>query len=253
MKRILIKIAKETGKLLAEQFDLEHSREIHEVKGKNDVATKTDILAENLIIQRLKENDIKCTVISEEAGRINLGGSEYNIYIDPLDGTMNFLNKIPIYVTMLAVEKNNEIITGIVYNPNTKELTFAEKNKGTFINNKRVKVRGKNSLDDAILEFDYYWSDSKKSMDVFLKCVVGRQMRKFNCIGYEYSLLASGKIDVIAGNWSTLHDMSPGKIIIEEAGGKFIDFSGKPWNKESGNVIAANPKLADQLVEILRD
>ena len=228
MKRILINIAKETGKLLEEQFDLDHSREIHKIKEKFavDLSTKTDILAESFIIQKIKESGIACTILSEEIGKIDLGSEERKFYVDPLDGTMNFYNRIPIYGTMIALEENNEIKMGVICIPITKELIFAEKNKGTFINNKEVEVRRRNTLDEAIIDFDYAWYGDKKSVDVYLNCVADKQTRRFGCIGFQYSLLA---------------------------GGKFIDFNGNQWHTKSENAIIASPLIADQLLEKIRD
>ena len=127
MKEILIDIAKDAGKLLLDNFGNREMSQILQQKEGIDYSIKMDKMVEDRIIGNLKKNGIKGIVISEEIGKVDLGEGDYKIFVDPLDGTLNYSRGIPFFCTSIGVQKNNEMVYGVVYYPFGDELFFAEK------------------------------------------------------------------------------------------------------------------------------
>ena len=160
-----VNIAKETGKILLENFrkeDLNLSW-----KGEHDVVTEVDHASEKYIIEQIRDSKMKCKILSEETGIINLNGEEYEWIIDPLDGTYNYMRGIPHFCVSIGLEKNGEMILGIIYDPYKKDLFVGEKKLGATLNGKKIQVSdAKNLKNNAIL---LEWSIEGSDLDTMLK------------------------------------------------------------------------------------
>ncbi len=254
MKEVLIKTAKESGKILLDNIGGEKATTVLEQKSRYDYSTKMDKLIEDKIIQDFRENGIKGTVIAEEGGETKLSDDDYKIYVDPLDGTINYSIEIPVFCTSIGVKKGNEMKMGVIYYPVRDELFFAERGKGAFLNGEKIYLSGQNSLEDSTLEVGWS-SDQKKERDDILKkleMVVG--VRMLCCAALAVAFVGCGRFDGLV-HTSAHHpwDIAAGSVIIEEAGGKIIDFNGKRWDENSETLVASNKVLHKQLLEVLED
>ncbi|MEM5874788.1 MAG: inositol monophosphatase [Candidatus Aenigmatarchaeota archaeon] len=238
MKRILFSAVKKVGKYLKEVFYNREGIEKVEMKNNGDFSIKADLIAEEIYLSEFSNLDVK--IITEEKGTI---GNESDILIiDPLDGTINFHLGIPIFCTQIAFLSQQNI--SIIYLPITKELFFSI-NKKSFLNKKEIKVSEKNDLNKAIIDFG-----TKAIIDeklISLKCLF---RRCFASAGISLAYTASSKIDASIMKNCFIWDYMPGKILVENAGGKFLEFNGEyHFDFEKKNLIAGNKNIVKKIIE----
>jgi myo-inositol-1(or 4)-monophosphatase len=140
-------IARQAGELLAGYFE---RRIPFELKGEHDLVTEADRASEKLIVQRLREHFPDHDIVAEEGGG-HLTGSEYRWYVDPLDGTTNFAHGFPVYNVSMGLERSGELIAGVIYDPNQKEMFAAERGAGATLNGERIRVSSASRLTDALV------------------------------------------------------------------------------------------------------
>ncbi|MDD4353094.1 MAG: inositol monophosphatase [Candidatus Nanoarchaeia archaeon] len=242
---IAIKAAKEAGKILIQKYPLID----YNLKQDNSPVTEADRIAENKIKTIIKKYCPNHGFICEESGNEN-NNSEYKWIIDPLDGTKNYLRKIPFFSTLIALSKNDEIILGVSYAPLLKELIYAEKGKGAYLNGKKINVSKIDLLEKSYLSFGGINLFEKKGNLKQLLSLAGKTMgRRGFGDAYSYHLLASGKIDIMVEPKTNIWDFAPFCIIIKEAGGKITDIKGKSISLKSDSVISTNGLLQDKVVK----
>ena len=145
---IMIKAVEKASKAIIRDFGEVEKLQVSK-KGPHDFVTKTDRYVEKVLIEELSNTKKKFSFITEETGTI-INKDKENIWIiDPIDGTTNFLHGIPHFAICVALQPKNEIISGLIFDPIKDEMFFAEKDKGAFLNNQRLRVSKKNSLDDC--------------------------------------------------------------------------------------------------------
>ena len=222
-------------------------------KGPGDFVTAADKKAEKIIIEELLKADPKCGVLSEEAGEINKDNKDNRWIIDPIDGTLNFLNGVPQFAISIGYEEKGEIISGIIFDPIKDEMFFAEKGGGAFLNNSRIRVSNKNKLKDSYLVTGGPKADSKKREGIFeeytkISNIVDAPIRKFGSAALDIANVACGRFD---GYWQwelKYWDIAAGIIILKEAGG-FIEFiESNEKNSLKKNIIATNSKIHQELM-----
>ena len=224
-------------------------------KGPGDFVSSADKRTEKTIIEELQKAHPEYGIITEETGIINKSNVKNRWIIDPIDGTMNFLNGIPQFAISIAYEENNEIICGVIFNPITNEMFCAEKGNGAFLNNTRIRVSNKKKLKDALLVTGGPKGASKIKNKIYSEYInVSNNVsnvRKFGSAALDMAYVACGRFD---GYWQrelNYWDIAAGVIILKEAGG-FIDFFeddiSYPLKK---NVLASNSNIHDELKELL--
>ena len=222
-------------------------------KGPGDFVSAADKKTEKIIIDELLKAHPDYGILSEEAGIINKENKEKRWIIDPIDGTMNFLNGIPQFAISIGYEEKNEIISGIIFDPIKDEMFFAERGSGAFLNNSRIRVSNKKKLEDSILVTGGPKFNSQKKENIFEEYIsvskkVSTPIRKFGSAALDIANVACGRFD---GYWQwelNYWDIAAGIIILKEAGG-FIDFLGK--NDKSSikkNIIATNSNIHQDLL-----
>ena len=251
MKSLMLKAAKEAGKII-----LQYYGNYGKLKFKNprSLLTKVDLLADKTIKNIISKNYPGHNVLTEESGFTDKG-SEYTWIIDPIDGTTNFTSKIPYFAVSIGLAKNKEIVMGIVYNPCTRELFFAEKGKGAFMNNKKIKVSNKNNIKDALLAFALP-SDikiAKKTLSLLPK-VFGyiRGMRNPGSAALNMCYVAAGKFDLFLSLSLNAWDAAAAYLIINEANGKVTNIKNEEWKIQDETCIATNKALHDKFIRLLR-
>src|SRR3989338_4905238 len=251
MKSAMLKAAKEASKII-----LTHYGNYGKLKFKNprSLLTKVDLLSDKKIKGIISKKYPNHNFLTEESGFTDKG-SEYTWIIDPIDGTTNFTSKIPYFAVSIGLARNNEVIMGIVYNPCTKEVFFAERGKGAFMNNKRINVSNKNKMKDAMLAFAIP-SSIKTSQKTFvlLSKIFGsvRGMRNPGSAALNMCYVAAGKFDLFLSLSLNSWDAAAGFLIVEEAGGKVTSLKNKRWAIDDKTCIATNKKLHEKFIKILK-
>jgi myo-inositol-1(or 4)-monophosphatase len=224
-------------------------------KGPGDFVSSADKRTEKTIIEELQKAHPEYGIITEETGIINKSNVKNRWIIDPIDGTMNFLNGIPQFAISIAYEESNEIICGVIFNPITNEMFCAEKGNGAYLNNTRIRVSNKKKLKDALLVTGGPKGASKIKNKIYSEYInVSNNVsnvRKFGSAALDMAYVACGRFD---GYWQrelNYWDVAAGVIILREAGG-FIDFFEDdisfPLKK---NVLASNSDIHQELKELI--
>ena len=224
-------------------------------KGPGDFVSSADKRTEKTLIEELQKAHPDYGIITEETGIINKSNIKNRWIIDPIDGTMNFLNGIPQFAISIAYEKDNEIICGVIFNPITNEMFCAEKGNGAYLNNSRIRVSNKKKLKDALLVTGGPNGASKIKNKIYSEYInVSNNVsnvRKFGSAALDMAYVACGRFD---GYWQrelNYWDIAAGVIILREAGG-FIDFFeddlSYPLKK---NVLASNSNIHQELKELI--
>ena len=248
---IFEKAAKKAGKILIRDFGEMENLQI-ESKSIGDFVTSADIKVENSILETLKYYYPKYTYITEESGKIS--GNENTIIIDPIDGTSNFIHGIPHVSIIIAKMTNNEITDGIIYNPILNEFFWSSKGKGSWCNDRRLRVSNRTNLTECLvgtgLPFgNRIYNNYLKEVDEILKSSAG--IRRLGSAGLDLAYVAAGKLD---GFWEkdlNLWDISSGILLVKEAGGKVSNLSGEDWSIDTRDVLASNTKIHDVLTKKL--
>ena len=224
-------------------------------KGPGDFVSSADKRTEKTIIEELQKAHPEYGIITEETGIINKSNIKNRWIIDPIDGTMNFLNGIPQFAISIAYEENNEIICGVIFNPITNEMFCAEKGNGAYLNNSRIRVSNKKKLKDALLVTGGPKGASKIKNKIYSEYInVSNNVsnvRKFGSAALDMAYVACGRFD---GYWQrelNYWDIAAGVIILREAGG-FIDFFEDDINYPlKKNVLASNSNIHQELKELI--
>ena len=254
MIEIAIEAALEAGKLIKKFAGNVKDIEIKQGLSTN-IVTEIDKESEKLIINHLRKNFPTHDFLAEESGshRVN---SEYKWIIDPIDGTTNFMHGLPIYCVSIALERNGEVVLGVVYDPNQNELFTAERGKGAFMNDERLKVSKTEKLIDSLVVtgFPYDIKDNPfHAKEHFINFLTATQaVRRLGSAALDLAYVAAGRFD---GFWEVKlnpWDMAAAVLLVEEAGGKFSDFLGNPSNIYNPNVLATNGKIHNEMVAILK-
>jgi len=224
-------------------------------KGPGDFVSSADKRTEKTLIEELQKAHPDYGIITEETGIINKSNIKNRWIIDPIDGTMNFLNGIPQFAISIAYEKDNEIICGVIFNPITNEMFCAEKGNGAYLNNSRIRVSNKKKLKDALLVTGGPKGASKIKNKIYSEYInVSNNVsnvRKFGSAALDMAYVACGRFD---GYWQrelNYWDIAAGVIILREAGG-FIDFfEGDISYPLKKNVLASNSNIHQELKELI--
>ena len=222
-------------------------------KGRNDFVSQADIEAERAIIEVLTRAYPDHGVLAEESGARVAG--EYTWVIDPLDGTTNFLHGFPMFCISVAVMKGTAIEHGVVYDPLRDEMFTASRGEGAQLNGKRIRVSKTRQLAPALLGTGFPFRELAhvkpwlRTFEQLLPKTAG--IRRAGAAALDLAYVAAGRLD---GFWEMglkPWDLAAGALLIREAGGLVADFAGGQDYIESGNVVAANPFLLEDLRKII--
>ena len=224
-------------------------------KGPGDFVTSADKRTEKILINELQKAHPDYGILTEETGIINKSNTYKRWVIDPIDGTMNFLNGIPQFAISIGYEEKGEIICGVIFNPIINEMFVAEKGNGAYLNNSRIRVSNKKKIKDALLVTGGPKGASKIKNKIFSEYInVSNNVsnvRKFGSAALDMAYVACGRFD---GYWQrelNYWDIAAGIIILKEAGG-FVNFFEEDNNNPlKKNIIAGNSYIHDQLLDLI--
>ncbi len=224
-------------------------------KGPGDFVTSADKRTEKILINELQKAHPEYGIVTEEFGVINKSNIKNRWIIDPIDGTMNFLNGVPQFAISIGYEENGEIICGVIFNPIMNEMFCAEKGNGAYLNNSRIRVSNKKKIKDALLVTGGPKGASKIKDKIFSEYInVSNNVsnvRKFGSAALDMAYVACGRFD---GYWQrelNYWDIAAGIIILKEAGG-FVDFFDQDLSSPlKKNILATNSNIHDELKDLI--
>ena len=234
---IMIKASEKASKILIRDFGEIEKLQVSR-KGPLDFVTNSDLKAEKIIIEELKKARPNYSIISEENGIENNKDKNNTWIIDPIDGTVNFLHGIPHFAISIALKSNDEIVSGLVFDPIKNEMFYAEKENGAFFNNHRIKVSKKNQLNDCL-----FVTGEKGNNELDLA------YRKSGCAALDMAYVAAGRYDGFFQNNLNLWDIAAGVVLIKEAGGVLneVNLSSNKNIKIIASSVDINSKLLEKL------
>jgi len=234
---IMIKAAEKASRALIRDFGEIEKLQVS-IKGPNDFVSNADLKAEKIIIDELKKARPYYSIISEEDGSEKNKDKNNTWIIDPIDGTTNFLHGIPHFAISIALKSNDEIVSGLIYDPIKDEMFYAEKDNGAFFNNQRIRVSKKRELNSCLFATGGH---SKNKIDL--------PIRRSGSAALDIAYVASGRYDGYFQNDLNLWDIAAGIIILKEAGGMInkIDLSKNSNIQIKASSMAINDKLLEKL------
>tara|TARA_Y100000758_G_scaffold94093_1_gene64853 strand:- start:34 stop:786 length:753 start_codon:yes stop_codon:yes gene_type:complete len=238
---IMIKASEKASKALIRDFGEVEKLQVS-VKGPLNFVTNADTKAEKIIIEELSKARKNYSILSEEDGS-KIGKDKNNIWIiDPIDGTTNYLHGVPHFAISIALKSNNEIISGVIYDPIKDEMFYAEKNNGAYYNNQRIRVSKKKKLEDCLFATGGNISEKNKTNTNII-------IRRSGSAALDMAYVAAGRFDGYFQKNLNIWDIAAGIIIIKEAGGIIneIDLS----KNNNIKVLASNSSINDKLAKNL--
>lgn len=235
----------------AGEVALKYYRQGFEVAIKSDQSpvTQADREAEQVIIRTIRSAFPDHGFLGEEFGA--QGNREVRWIIDPIDGTRNFVRHIPIWAVLLGLEERGEITAGVILNPVTGDLYAARRGQGAFANGERIRVSDLSTPERALMVHASLNLICKAGVwDGFVRLVEATERQRGFGDYLDYALLAEGKAEIVVEADVKPWDLAPMKILIEEAGGRFTDFSGQA-TIYSGTALATNGRLHDRALALL--
>lgn len=251
---VMVAAAKKAGRGLIRDFGEVEQLQVSK-KGPGDFVTQADLRAERTLRDELIRVRPTYGLLMEEAGEIAGADTSNRWIVDPLDGTSNFMHGIPHFAISLALERDRQVFAGVVYNPVTDELYWAEKGIGAFLNGRRLRVSGRTELADAMVMTGIPHSTQVRAerylplLGQVMPKVAG--VRRFGAAALDLAWVASGRADAFWELGLSPWDIAAGLLIVREAGGDVTDTAGGPGIMESGDILASNGTLHRPLLALL--
>jgi myo-inositol-1(or 4)-monophosphatase len=253
---VMVSAALKAGKSLTKDFNEVENLQVSR-KGPADFVSKADTRAEQIVYSELQKARPTYAFLMEEGGEVAGTDGQHRWIIDPLDGTTNFLHSIPLFAVAIALERANEIVASVIYNPVLDELYTCEKGGGTWLNDrKRLRVAGRKHLADAVISTGIKTQGTAndtlqlRQLAAVNPAVAG--IRRSGSISMDMGWLASGRYDAVYEAGLSPWDVAPGMLLVKEAGGVVTDFAGQPGSVWNGQIIAGNEYLHAPLFKALR-
>ncbi len=252
---IAIKAARAAGDVIIRAQDRPGKIEISQ-KQHNDFVTNVDRQAEQAIIAIIQKAYPAHSILGEESGVTAGFNDEYEWIIDPLDGTRNFIHGFPQFCVSIAVKVMGRIEHGVIYDPVRQELFSASRGKGAQLNDHRIRVSTQKALEACLLGTGFPFRHSPEYIAAYISSLTSMlpicgDVRRAGAAALDLAYVAAGRLD---GFWEMglkIWDIAAGVLLIREAGGLLCDFNGAEQYLESGNIIAANPKIMKLLLQQL--
>lgn len=253
---VMIGAAQKAGRALRRDFNEVENLQVSR-KGPADFVSKADIKAETILVDELQKSRPAYGVLMEEGGEVEGSDISNRWIVDPLDGTTNFLHGIPHFAVSVGLERDRRIEAAVVYNPITDDLFFAERGKGAYYNDKRLRVSGRSDLTESIFATGIPFL-GRPGHEPFLAELQGVMaatagVRRFGAASLDLAFVAAGRYD---GYWErnlSSWDIAAGLLLVREAGGIVTDIDGKDKMLETGGIVATNASLDRDFRTLLKN
>ena len=253
---VMIKAAQKAGRMLKRDFG-EVERLQVSVKGPANFATAADHRAEEIVREELERARPGYGFLGEEGGVREGSDKTHRWIVDPLDGTLNFLHSIPHFAISIGLEREGTIIAGIVYNPANDELFTAERGKGAFLNDQRLRVAGRKRLADAVVACALPHPSrgdvelTRNEHNAVQEKIAG--LRRFGAASLDLAWVAAGRVDAYWERGLSPWDMAAGIALVREAGGYVTDLDDGEAMLATGGILAGNEAIHRALLHVLKE
>ncbi len=254
-KNDFLKVAKKAalagGRILLKEFKKEQLNTKR--KSLHDLVSRADFLSENKILGIIKKQFPQHSFLSEETGR-SQNQSDYLWIIDPLDGSINFAVHNPIFSISIALAYRDEVFLGLVYFPILNKLFTAEKNKGIFLNYKKIRVSNKKKIKDSLITFcsGYKIEGFRRAIAIYKKFKPkSLDLRQLGSGAIELAYVAAGYTEAIIIPSTNAWDSAAGALLVKEAGGQTTNFKGQNWTIKDKDIVASNGKIHQEILKLL--
>jgi myo-inositol-1(or 4)-monophosphatase len=252
---VMVQAAMKAGRSLSRDFGEVQNLQVS-MKGPGDYVSQADRKAEEILFTELSKARPGYAFLMEERGLIEGDDGQHRWIVDPLDGTTNFLHGIPLFAISIALERQGQIVAGVVYNPAMDELYTAERGGGAFMNDRRLRVAGRTKLIDAVIGcgVPHLGRGQHGNFLVELRNVMAEVsgVRRLGSASLDLAYVAAGRMD---GFWETglsAWDVAAGILLIREAGGFISDFAGGQNMLDGGSIVAGNEIIQRALLKTVR-
>ena len=252
---VMVKAARKAARQLIRDFGEVEKLQVS-MKGPANFVSAADKRAEETLKEELLTARPGYSFIGEEGGKITGTDQSHTWIVDPLDGTTNFLHGIPQFAISIGLEREGTLIAGLVLNPVTDEMFLAERGKGAFLNDKRIRVAARKNMGEAVVScgLPHYGRGDlelfRREFGVIQEKVAG--LRRFGAAALDLAFVAAGRFD---GFWErNLHpwDIAAGQIMVREAGGSVSGIDGKDDALSTGHVVCGNEFVHGELLKMLK-
>ena len=236
---IMIKAVEKASKSIIRDFGEVEKLQVSK-KGPKDFVTKTDKHVEKILIEELSKTKKNYSFVTEESGIIKNKDKDNTWIIDPIDGTTNFLHGIPHFAISIGLKSKSEILSGLIFDPIKDEMFFAEKDKGAFLNNQRLRVSKKSALDECLFSSNH---EGVKFSNLNMRCSGSAAL--------DLAYVASGRLDGYFQNKINLWDVAAGSLMVKEAGGIVNNLD--EYDINNIDIKASSATISDKMLENLKN
>lgn len=251
---VMVATAEKAGRSLARGFGEIEKLQVSK-KGPADFVSEADRRAEEIIFRELSKARPKFGFLMEERGAVEGEDSSNRWIVDPLDGTLNFLHGLPHFAVSIALERDTKIFAGVIYEPVSDQMFWAERGQGAYMNGRRLRVSSRREMSESMFAtgIPFKGRDGHQPFLGQLEQVmaVSAGVRRFGSAALDLAYVAAGRYEGFWEQGLSPWDMAAGMVIVREAGGFVSDFKGRDAAMTSGNIIAANSNLHDTLRKLI--
>ena len=250
----VIEIAKQAGTFIREQRKIFDPAKV-EYKGLNDLVSYVDKTAEEMIVSGLKDILPEAGFITEEK-TISKTGERFNWIIDPLDGTTNFIHGLPVFSVSIALKEYDELVVGVVYEVNMDECFYASKDSPAYMNGSEIKVSQYPTLAQSLLATGFPYYDFTKQaayLELFAELMRGTHgIRRLGSAAVDLAYTAAGRLEGYYEYNLNAWDVAAGILIVRQAGGEVVNFSGGDECMDKRELVATNGKITGELLALIQ-
>ncbi|UFZ01459.1 inositol monophosphatase [Bradyrhizobium ontarionense] len=252
---VMVKAARRAGRNLKRDLgEIEHLQV--SLKGPANFVSRADKKAEEMLYEDLSKARPGYGFIGEEGGKREGSDKSHTWIVDPLDGTTNFLHGIPQFAISIALQRDDTVIAGVIYNPANDELYIAERGKGAFLNDQRLRVAARRQLNESVIACGLPHI-GRGDHQLFLREIAALQtkvagLRRFGAASLDLAFVAAGRFDAYWERDLQAWDIAAGLIMVREAGGTISGIDGKDDALTTGHVICGNEVIHRELLKVLK-
>ncbi|UOF93825.1 MAG: inositol monophosphatase [Bordetella sp.] len=255
MLNIAVKAARRAGKII-NQASLNLERMNSNTKFKQNYLVEINVAAEKIILETLQASYPNHAFWGEEINYQGPKKAEFQWIIDSLDNTTNFIYGLPVYAISIALTKNRQTLQSVIYDPSRNELFTAGKGNGTFLNNRRIRVSGRSYFNESLLGTNHSNIINYSSLCSMQQNKMNPECPYIRCLGsvvLNLAYVACGRLDGFFCQGLKSWNLNAGSLIVQEAGGLISDFSGNQTWMKSGNILAATPKILNNMIRLIEN
>jgi myo-inositol-1(or 4)-monophosphatase len=252
---VMVAAARKAGRPLTRDFGELENLQVS-MKGPADFVTSADKRTERILIEELSKARPGYGFLGEEGGVVEGRDKTHRFIIDPIDGTTNFMHGIPHFAISIGLEREGQLVSGVVYNPVTDDLFIAEKGHGAYLNDKRLRVAARKELVPSVIAtgLPFMGKDGRARASAEMAAVMNATagIRRFGAASLDLAYVAAGRFDGFWEHGLQPWDMAAGIVLVREAGGVISDMAGSDQMFANGHVICANEHLHPKLLTLLK-